>query len=373
MLKSLQIKNAIRDLKIEIEDGIRNQIDMTSKAEELDSMISEYRSAIELETKIKNKNTINKESQIVETKKSFNRALAALLTGRQVAEADKVNMPKVVDAAGQYVASDAPGAGAYLVSEEFLPVEKTNKDYVDLATICRTVNVTKPTGKVPTIDMSQDIELADFSVDNEAEIAKKSAVFEQVPYTCKNKGAIIPVGLDLVEDADDDVVGVIYELFDVARVKARNKDIVAAATAGATALTADFASVELTDAIKTALHEKLSVAYGKNAKIVCNQTHWAAISKLKDQNDNYIAQPIVTEPGKYAIDGHEVIVLDNNSGLNKVVVGDFNQILNVQRKGFEVSSDLSSGFKTYSLNVRAVTRYTVVNVAPTAFCTIASA
>ena len=373
MLKSLELKNLIQDIKINILNGINQNLNMDSEAQELDSLISEYQQALESENKIKNKNTVNKESKKLETKKSFNRALAALLTGRQVAEQDKVNMPKVVDAAGQYVASDAPGAGAYLVGEEFLPVEKTNKDYVDLATICRTVNVTKPTGKVPTIDMSQDIELADFAVDNETEIAKKSAVFEQVPYTCKNKGAIIPVGLDLVEDADDDVVGVIYELFNAARVKARNKDIVAAATAGATALTADLYTFEMVDAIKTALHEKLSVAYGKNAKIVCNQTHWAAISKLKDANDNYIAQPIVTEPGKYAIDGHEVIVLDNNSGLNKVIVGDFNQILNVQRKGFEVSSDLSSGFKTYSLNVRAVTRYTVVNVAPAAFCTIASA
>ena len=49
------------------------------------------------------------------------------------------------------------------------------------------------------------------------------------PILAKNKGAIIPVGLDLIEDADVDVVAAIHELFDVAKTRARNAEIIAAA------------------------------------------------------------------------------------------------------------------------------------------------
>jgi HK97 family phage major capsid protein len=372
MLKSLELKNSIKDLKIEIEDGIKNKIDMSSKAEELDQLIGEYQEALEKENKIKNKN--NKEISKVENRKSFNRALKNLLIGKEVQEQDKQFMPKVVDAAGQYVAAGTPGAGAYLVSEEFLPLHKHNAGTVDLAQYCRTINVSKPAGKVPTLDLSQNIELADFAVDNEAEIAKKSAVFDQVPYTCKNKGAIIPVGLDLIEDADVDVVAAIHELFDVAKTRARNAEIIAAAKTGATEVTGvDFAAIDLADAIKTALNEKLSTTYAANAKIFVGQATYNKLATLKDGNDNYILQPVLAAPGKYAVDGHEVVVLDTVYGLNDVIVGDFNQILNIERKGFEVSSDLSSGFKTYSLNIRAVARYTELNVAPKAFVVIKSA
>lgn len=372
MLRSLEIKNAIRDLKTEIEDGIRNQIDMTSKAEELDSMISEYQSAIELETKIKNKT--NKESKKLETRKSFNRALKALLAGRQVAEADKQYMPQIVDAAGQYISKDNGAAGAYLVSEEYLPLEKINRGVVDLATLCRKVYVTKTSGKVPVLDMSQpDVELVDFNVDNETEIEKKSAVFQQVPYTCKNRGAIIPIGLDLVEDADCDVVEAVYDLFNEARIRSRNKSIISAAQKGPQEITSDLTSIATFDAIKTALNVNLKVADKANATILMDQTAFNNLSTVKDGNDQYLMQPVVTDPGKYAIDGRPVVVVDNTYTMPGIIVGNFNHILDIERKGLEISSDMSSGFKTYSMNVRAVVRNTLLNINKTAFVVIKSA
>ena len=316
-------------------------------------------------------NNKEKKSEMTD-KKAFNKVIKNLLTGRPVAEEDKQYLPKVVDAAGQYNASGTPAAGAYLVAEEYLPLEKQNRPDVDLSKYCRTVEVTKPTGKIPTVDLSQDIELADFSVDNETEISKKSAVFAQTPYTLKNKGAIIPVGIDLMEDSDEDVVGVVYEIFDAARIKSDNKEVLAElAKAGTTVDSVDFGTVALIDSIKTAINEKLPAVYGANAKIIMSQTDFNKVATLKDAQKQYYMQPDITQPGKYMIEGREVVKIDNSYGTTGTVyVGDMNQILDITRKGFEISSDLSSGFKTYSLNVRAVKRSQKLNVCPTAFVKI---
>lgn len=372
MLKSLEIKNAIQDLKGVIQDGINQNQDMTEQAKKLDNLLSDYKIALDEENKQKNININNKELPKMEKKKAFNRVIKNLLAGRQVAEEDKQYMPKIVDAAGQYNSSGTAAAGAYLVSEEFLPIERQGEYGVDLSKYCRQVPVTKPTGKVPTVDLSQDIELADFAVDNETEIAKKSAVFGQQPYTLANKGAIIPVGLDLLEDSDEDVIGLVGEVFEGARIKSTNKDIVAELGKAANTIeNVDFASVALIDAIKNALNEKLAGVYATNAKIVVSQTDFAALMNMKDKQGRYYVQPMVTDPGKYQIDGKEIIKIDNSyNTTGTVYVGDLKQIMDISRKGFEISSDLSSGFKTYSVNVRAVKRATEMNVCPAAFVKI---
>lgn len=372
MLKSLEIKNAIQDLKGVIQDGINQNQDMTEQAKKLDNLLSDYKIALDEENKQKNININNKELPKMEKKKAFNRVIKNLLAGRPVAEADKQYMPKIVDAAGQYNSSGTAAAGAYLVSEEFLPIERQGEYGVDLSAYCRQVPVTKPTGKVPTVDLSQDIELADFSVDNETEIAKKSAVFAQQPYTLANKGAIIPVGLDLLEDSDEDVVALVAEVFEGARIKSTNKEVITELGKATNVIeNVDFASVALIDAIKNALNEKLAGVYATNAKIVMSQTDFAALMNMKDKQGRYYVQPMVTDPGKYQIDGKEIIKIDNSyNTTGTVYVGDMKQIMDISRKGFEISSDLSSGFKTYSVNVRAVKRATEMNVCPAAFVKI---
>ena len=372
MLKSLELKNAIMDLKGKIQDGINSNVDMTEQAKVLDNLLIDYKNALESENKQKNININNNQELPMEKKKIVNRVIKNLLSGRPVAEEDKAYMPKIVDAAGQYYASGTAAAGAYLVSEEFLPIERQGEYGVDLSAYCRQVPVTKPTGKVPTVDLSQDIELADFAVDNETEIAKKSAVFGQQPYTLANKGAIIPVGLDLLEDSDEDVVALVAEVFEGARIKSTNKEVITElGKATNTIENVDFTGVALIDAIKSALNEKLAGVYATNAKIVMSQTDFAAMVNLKDKQGRYYVQPVVTEPGKYQIDGREVIKIDNSyNTTGTVFVGDLKQIMDISRKGFEISSDLSSGFKTYSVNVRAVKRAVEMNVCPSAFVKI---
>lgn len=372
MLKSLEIKNAIQDLRGVIQDGINNNVDMTDQAKKLDGLLVDYKNALDEENKQKNININNKELPKMDKKKAFNRVIKNLLAGRPVAEADKQYMPKIVDAAGQYNSSGTAAAGAYLVSEEFLPIERQGEYGVDLSAYCRQVPVTKPTGKVPTVDLSQDIELADFGVDNETEIAKKSAVFGQQPYTLANKGAIIPVGLDLLEDSDEDVVALVAEVFEGARIKSTNKEVITELGKATNVIeNVDFATVALIDAIKNALNEKLAGVYATNAKIVVSQTDFAALMNMKDKQGRYYVQPMVTDPGKYQIDGKEIIKIDNSyNTTGTVYVGDLKQIMDISRKGFEISSDLSSGFKTYSVNVRAVKRSVEMNVCPAAFVKI---
>lgn len=373
MLKSLELKNSILCLKKDIEAGIQNNINMDNKALELEKLIDEYKNALTSEQKTK-LNFKNKETHpIMKDRIALNRVLKNLLSGRSVEEADQTFIPKMVDVASGNYNGTSKGAGAYLVSEEFLPIEKQNADQTDLSAFCRTIPVSKPSGKIPVIDMAQDLELIDFVSDNGTEIEKKSAAFTQLPYALSPKGAIIPVSVDLLEDADEDVVALIYELFNVAYTRGRNKEIVKAMGTTENTATGAFDQVAVIDAIKTAFTDTLNITYGKNAKVFMPQTVWAKVISLKDKAGQYYVQPVVTEPGKYAIDGHEVVVFENALGDDAVYVGDPMQIMVIERKGLEVSSDLSSGFKTYTMNTRAVARFQVVCANKKAFVKITNA
>ena len=46
MLKSLEIKASIKDLKDEIDAGIKENLDMTAKAQELEALMAEYDEAL---------------------------------------------------------------------------------------------------------------------------------------------------------------------------------------------------------------------------------------------------------------------------------------------------------------------------------------
>lgn len=54
MLKSLEIKNAIQDLRGVIQDGINNNVDMTDQAKKLDGLLVDYKNALDEENKQKN-------------------------------------------------------------------------------------------------------------------------------------------------------------------------------------------------------------------------------------------------------------------------------------------------------------------------------
>ena len=366
MLKSLEIKASIKDLKDEIDAGIKENLDMTAKAQELEALMAEYDEAVKAEQKKKFKEK-NTQMSTSEKRASFNRALKALWNGQPVAEADKANAPVVIKAEGNYPTDS--NTSSYLIPEEFMDALAVNEGIIDLSVLVDKVPVTAPSGKIPVIDYSQKIELADFVNDNETEITKKCVAFTQDSYTLGTRGALIPIARELIQDSATDVVAVVNRLFARAKIYATNKDIVAAATMeGVPTDTCDMSTVATIDKIKEVLISTLPVTYQSNAKILMNQKTFAKLANLKTEDGEYYIQKDVTLGQRYGIDAHEVVVCENGDMAdNTIVIGDFKMIRELERAGYEVNADLSAGFKTNSVLVRALARFVVKNMWKKAF------
>lgn len=383
MLKSLELKQGIQALRNSIMDATAKGEDATSKAKELEALMAEYSSALDAENeKRKNLKGDKKMSMsMTEKRQGFNRVLKNLLTGKAIAEADKQFMPKVVDTAtGQYAGENV--AGGYLIPEEFLEAYSLNEGMVNLASLVDQVSVSYPSGKIPTIDYSQVIELADFVNDNDKEIARKSAVFGQTSFSLNTRGALIAIARELIQDSATDVVAVINRLFARAEIETCNKDIITACQASGVNVKTDvdFTKNEMIDAIIEALDSTLDMTYAPNAKILMCQKDWVAVQTLKDADGQYYVQPIITEAGKFAIHGHEVVVVPNKyftTGEDEskkiggtIIVGDFKQLKKMIRVGYEVSADESAGFTRNSIMIRAIARFCIKNMYAKAFVKI---
>ena len=58
---------------------------------------------------------------------------------------------------------------------------------------------------------------------------------------------------------------------------------------------------------------------------------------------------------------------------NTIVIGDFKMIRELERAGYEVNADLSAGFKTNSVLVRALARFVDKNMWKKAFVKLTAA
>lgn len=367
MLKSLEIQASIRSIRDEIKAGIDQNLDMTTKATELEALIASYDEAVAEENKKKKIQIQTKETKM--SKKEFNKNLKALILGKPLAEGPEgPDVPATVTGSGNYM-SDENGS-AYLVPEEQLTELVVNEGIIDLAGLVTKVAVAAPSGKYPVIDESQEIELVDFVVDNETEITKKSAIFDQDTYELGLKGILVPLGRDLLQDASIDLVALVYKLLSKTKVHTVNREIVACGEEG-TSATADMATVATIDKIKEVLIATLPISYQANAKILTNQNTFAKLANIKDETGNYMIQRDVTNPQRFAIDGHEIVVAENKDMKDdEIIIGDFRMIKIFERLGFEVMSDASAGFKTNSILVRAIARYCVKNTYADAFVCI---
>lgn len=374
MLKSLELKQSIFSLKNCINDAMKKGEDVMDKAQELEALTAEYEEAIKAEQKQKTIFKGDKKMSMTEKKQAFNRVLKNLLMGNAVAEADKEYMPKIVNegGSGQYPSSDNKQLGSYLIPEEFMEAYALNEGIVNLAGYVDQVAVSAPSGKIPTVDYSQKIQLADFVNDNETEIAKKNAVFGQTPYNLGTRGAIIPISRELMQDSDSDVLGIINRLFARAEIETCNDDILACATeTGVQTAQADMATVATIDKIKECLIAKLGISYRNNAKVVMNSNTFAVLANIKDEDGHPYIQPDITNPNRYLVMGKEIVEVENDDlADNVIVVGDLKQIRKIVRVGFEVQANESAGFETNSVKVRAIARFMCKNMYHNAFVKI---
>ena len=363
MLKSVEIKQEMVNLQAQIKE-------LTDKGEAVAPELvaqykekkDEYIAALEKEMEEK------KVSQPViidaaSKKAMFNQSLKKALMGIKDENFDKFfNVAK-----GQNGANGADGG--YLIPEEFLPLAELNLGGVDLRAIVTNVPVTTRSGKVPIVNYDdQTLGLVDFDENNE--ITESKATFGSASFNLSSKGAIIPVSRELLLDANSDVLAIISNVFGKVYSHAVNKAITALVETDTTA--GKQTTTDLNDAvdkIKTAVITT-KTAFG-GPTVVIGKKSWAKLALAKDAQKRYLLARDANNSTIKAIEGCAVMVVDDKDiSENAVLVGDFSAIYHIAFPSLEIASSEHAGFNKNSVFVRAVCRFTNLDVYKEAFTQI---
>lgn len=363
MLKSVEIKQEMVNLQAQIKE-------LTDKGEAVAPELvaqykekkDEYIAALEKEMEEK------KVSQPViidaaSKKAMFNQSLKKALLGIKDENFDKFfNVAK-----GQNGANGADGG--YLIPEEFLPLAELNLGGVDLRAIVTNVPVTTRSGKVPIVNYDdQTLGLVDFDENNE--ITESKATFGSASFNLSSKGAIIPVSRELLLDANSDVLAIISNVFGKVYSHAVNKAITALVETDTTA--GKQTTTDLNDAvdkIKTAVITT-KTAFG-GPTVVIGKKSWAKLALAKDAQKRYLLARDANNSTIKAIEGCAVMVVDDKDiSENAVLVGDFSAIYHIAFPSLEIASSEHAGFNKNSVFVRAVCRFTNLDVYKEAFTQI---
>ena len=171
-------------------------------------------------------------------------------------------------------------------------------------------------------------------------------------------------------DANSDVLAIISNVFGKVYSHAVNKAITALVETDTTA--GKQTTTDLNDAvdkIKTAVITT-KTAFG-GPTVVIGKKSWAKLALAKDAQKRYLLARDANNSTIKAIEGCAVMVVDDKDiSENAVLVGDFSAIYHIAFPSLEIASSEHAGFNKNSVFVRAVCRFTNLDVYKEAFTQI---
>ena len=339
--------------------ALKNEIDLAVKLEET-----------QLEDFLKGANPIEEKTSVDE-KVLFNRACNKLLFNPArpnpipLTDAEKRAYRNVSGSPGSPGQIEAvPARGGYLVTpEQIKTLQEFRQAYTALKSYVRVVSTNTTSGTWPV----KPIQYLTFRPFTElTAIAESEINFTTASYTVSDRGLIIPFSIQLLDDADIDVISVVGRDLAMAAVRAENEQILTPLNAMLTGATV----VNNHKALNNALYKTLDGVYEPSARIYVNQDSFLWLANLEDANNRPLFAPDVTEPNKYRYRGHEIVVLPNLTLSNStsgsdtyapIFIGDMKSYLTFfERKGLELSSSSEYLWEKYGFAIRAVIRFGVV-------------
>lgn len=374
MLKSVECKQELVALKAQIDDlTAKGEAAAQELLDQYEAKKTEYIAALEKEMEEKKVT----QPVIADNKKLCNAVLMSLLTTRKADKelVDRVGIKGIIDVVGTVGSVEAvPERGGYLVPEEYLDLDKYGSEITMVP--ARRIPVSLPSGFIPNIDLTQAKDGKFMAKHDELDtIGKNNPVFGRLHYQCETYTGIVPISMDLLDDTND-ILPIVSECFVLTSKAQENKDILTAVNAIEglkTQAIGDSKTMADKEAI-IALRKAVLSLSGTNraqAKIVVGEDDFAKLAMIEDANGHPYLCKDVTNPSVYRLEGIEVIAIDKIFMDGYALVGNFNRVAVVERKGLEISSDASNMFDTDALAVKGRKRYDVIVLEDGAFIKVA--
>lgn len=267
----------------------------------------------------------------------------------------------VVNAAGPLKESENENGGYLVPKDVQTKINEYRRAFISLKDHVDVRNVVVPAGSEVYEKTSQLAPLTNMT--ELGEIAEMDgSTFENISYQVKNYGGILPVSRFLLQDTPENLLAYLAKWFMKKQVVTENKEILAVLNS------LEKKSITKVDEIKTAMNVTLDPSFLDNTKVITNQSGFDILDTLKDKNNKYLLQEVVTEPTKRTLFGKEVVVLPDtqfpkeSDGTFPLYVGDLHEAVRVYSLNtLEVLSTDVGGkaFTRNSYDTRLITRFDV--------------
>lgn len=321
---------------------------------------------------------------ITDKAKLANRAFNKLLFNRgTLTDAERNAYFNVTGSPGSPAQIEAtPSKGGYLVpTEQMAKLQEFRKEFVALKDYVSVVSTNTTSGRWATFS-PQDLEFQSFV--EMTDIAESDVAFGEATYVIEDRGLILPISNQLVDDADIDIIAFIGRKLEEGAVRTENKEILKPLNKLITGDTESAIAAATTatthKALNAALFQTLDAGYLNAASIFTNQDGFLWLSNLDDGTNRPLLVPDVTDFHKYRYRGKEIVVLPNStlpssaSGAKNYApffVGDMRSYLTFfERQGVELATSQELYFRKYGTAIRAVIRFGVTVTDPNAMTAV---
>jgi HK97 family phage major capsid protein len=269
--------------------------------------------------------------------------------------------------------------GGYLVpAEQMAQLQEFRKDFTELKNYVTVVRANSTSGNWATFD-AQNMQFQNFS--EMTAIAETDTAFGQASYSISDKGLIIPISNQLINDANIDVMSFFGRQLAEAAVRTENAAIVqplsTLITGDSDASISEATTITSYKSLNTAMFKTLDGVYYQAAKIFTNQDGFLWLSNLDDaQNRPLLFSTDITSQDKLFYRGKEVVVIPNSTLPNTTIstktyapifVADLKSYITLfERQGMELATSSELYFKYYGTALRAVIRFGCVVTDPNA-------
>lgn len=360
MKKSTQILAAIAAMREEITNlRDENKIDEAhAKLQELKNLNSELEVELALEEEEEKALELNGTQAQVAEDIDENVIFNKQLTGKRLTAAEMTHVKNTPGAPGQ-IEHDEERGGVLVPEEQSLQIEEFKRADVSLKSLVNVISVQTFKGKFP-MATDQKGELIPF--EELTELEQTDVKFKSLSWEVKDYGVIIPLSNTFLEDVRINIIDYIGKQFAKMAVNTENRLILEALK---TMTSGKKKTGKGVDDLKTVMNVDLDPAIAQNAKIITNQSGFDYLDKLKDNQGNYVLQPVVGDATRKALVGREVVVvpdalLSGTKGALPFYVGDLSQGINFfDRKGYEIAVSDQAGFTKNATLLRCIERFGV--------------
>ena len=210
--------------------------------------------------------------------------------------------------------------GEAIIPVELMTPKEAKQDKTDLTSLVNIVNVKNASGKWAVVKLTDQTMNTVEELEENPELAKP--IFTKVNYEIKTRRGHLPVSQELIDDADYDVMGLVAKQAKNQERITKNKEIAKVLK------TATAKSAAGLDGLKDILNVELKPYY--DATIVCTQSMFAALDKIKDKDGRYMLQTDITSPTGYKFAGRVIDVYPDDiigdaKGEMKAFIGDIGE------------------------------------------------